>query len=154
MDFSKKTKKEEASSQNKNFLNLPYTDSEDEKEQGADLENQVAAGHEDHPSPTPKNDQSQQVAEASSSKPKESRSQKINQLLRRVYELEVLEREIIRSNERLTKRNIELYDSLQELTKKYTMIKERNIRLMKENTKLYRKIRLSKLQTKYSNPQS
>jgi len=71
-----------------------------------------------------------------------------------VYELEVLEREIKRSNERLTKRNTELYDSLQELTKKYTKLEERNLRLMKDNTKLYRKIRLSKLQTKYSNPQS
>ena len=44
--------------------------------------------------------------------------------------------------------------TLQELTKKYTKLEERNLRLMKDNTKLYRKIRLSKLQTKYSNPQS
>ena len=71
-----------------------------------------------------------------------------------MYELEVLEREIKRTNERLTKRNTELYDSLQELKKKYTKIEERNLRFMKDNTKLYRKIRLSKLQTKYSNPQS
>ena len=52
------------------------------------------------------------MAEASSSK---LRSQKINQLLRQVYELEVLEREIKRTNGRLTKRNVELYDSLQEM---------------------------------------
>ena len=71
-----------------------------------------------------------------------------------MYELEVLEREIKRSNERLTKRNTELYDSLQELTKKYTKLEERNLILMKDNTKLYRKIRLSKLRSKYSNPQS
>ena len=71
-----------------------------------------------------------------------------------MYELEVLEREIKRRNERLTKRNTELYDSLQELKKKYIKLKEINLRLMKDNTKLYRKIRLSKLQTKYQNPQS
>ena len=54
------------------------------------------------------------MAEVSSSKP---RSQKINQLLRQVYELEVLGREIKRTNERLTKRNAKLYDSLQEIKK-------------------------------------
>ena len=108
LDFSEKTEKEEASSQNKNVLNLPYTDSEDEEEQGADLANQVVVGHEDIPSPTPKEYQGEQVVEASYSKPKEPRSQKINQLLRQVYELEVMEREIKRTNGILTKRNVEL----------------------------------------------
>ena len=82
------------------------------------------------------------MVEASSSKP---RSQKINQLLRHVYELEVLEREIKRTNGRLTKRNAELCDSLQEIKRKYTKLEESNIKLMKENTRLYRKLRLSKL---------
>ena len=82
LDFSKKTEKEEDSSQDKNGLNLPYTDSEDEEEQGADLANQVASGHEDLPSPTRREDQGEQVAEASSNNPKEPKSQKINQLLR------------------------------------------------------------------------
>ena len=91
------------------------------------------------------------MAEASSSKP---RSQKINQLLRQVYELEVLEREIKRTNGRLTKRNDELYDSLQEMKRKYTKLEEINLRLRKENTRLYRKSRLSKLQTRNSGPQS
>ena len=94
------------------------------------------------------------MAEASSSKPKEPRSQKINQLLRQVYELEVLDREIKRTNGRLTKRKDELYDSLQEIKIKYTELEESNLRLMKENTRLYRKIRFSKLQTKNSSPQS
>ena len=70
-----------------------------------------------------------------------------------MYELEVLEREIKRTNERLTKINTKLYDSLQELKGKYTNLEETNIRLMKDNTKLYRKIKLSKLQTKNSSPQ-
>ena len=91
------------------------------------------------------------MAEAPSSKP---RSQKINQLLRQVYELEVLEREIKRTNGRLTKRNVELYVSLQEMKRKYTKMEENNLRLMKENTRLYRKMRLSKLQTRNLGPQS
>ena len=82
------------------------------------------------------------MVEASSSK---HRSQKINQLLRQVYELEVLESEIKRTNGRLTKRNAELYESLQEMKRKYTKLEESNLRLRKENTSLYRKIRLSKL---------
>ena len=75
-------------------------------------------------------------------------------MLRKVYELEVLEREIKRTNGRLTKINVELYDSLQELKRKYTKLEEINIRLMKDNTRLYRKIRLSKLETMNSSPRS
>ena len=71
-----------------------------------------------------------------------------------MYELKVLEREIKRTNGILTQRNAELCDSLQELKRKYTKLEESNIRLMKNNTRLYRKIRLSKLQTKNSSPQS
>ena len=87
------------------------------------------------------------MAEVSSSKP---RSQKINQLLRQVYELEMLDREIKRTNGRLTKRNVELYDSLWEIKRNYIKLEESNLRLMKENTRLYRKSRLSKLQTRNS----
>ena len=85
------------------------------------------------------------MEEASSSKP---RSHKINQLLRQVYELEILEREIKRTNEKLTKRNAKLYDSLQEIKRKYTKLEESNIILRKE------KIRLSKLKKGNSIPQS
>ena len=99
----------------------------------------------------PKEDQCEPMTEASSSKP---RSQKIDQLLRQVYELEVLGKEIKRTNERLTRRNDELYDSLQEIKMKYTNLEESNPRLMKEKTRPYRKIRLSKLQTRNSGPQS
>ena len=70
---------------------------------------------------------------------------KINQLLRQVYELEVLEREIKRINGRLTKRNAKLYDSLQEMKMKYTLLQKRNMRLIKDNARIYRKIILSRL---------
>ena len=79
----------------------------------------MALGYEDLPSPTPKEDQDQQVAEVSSSKPNQCRSEKVNQLLRQVYELEVLEREIKRRNEQLTERNVELYENYQNLLEKY-----------------------------------
>ena len=69
-----------------------------------------------------------------------------------MYELEVLEREIKISNERLTKRNTELYDSLQELKKKYTKLEERSLGLMKDNTKLYRKNQVVKTTDKVFKP--
>ena len=47
-----------------------------------------------------------------------------------------------------------MYDSLQEIKRKYTKLEENNIRLMKENTRLYRKIRISKLQMRNSSPLS
>ena len=54
-------------------------------------------------------------------------------------------REIKRTNERLSKRNASLYDSLQEIKRKYTKLEESNLRLRKEKVRLCRKIRLSKL---------
>ena len=99
----------------------------------------------------PKEDLVEQVIGASSRKP---RSQRINQLLRQVYELEVLEREIKRTKERLTKINTELHDSLLEMRGMYTLLQKINMRLMKENARLYREIRLSRLQMNNSNPKS
>ena len=64
-----------------------------------------------------------------------------------------MEREIKRTNGRLTKRNAKLYDSLQEIKIKNTKLKESNIRLRKEKLRLYRKIRLSKLQIRNPSPQ-
>jgi hypothetical protein len=60
----------------KNILNLPYTDFEDEEDQVAAekevslAEDPVTAGYEDLPSPTPKENQGQQIGKASSSKSK------------------------------------------------------------------------------------
>ena len=82
------------------------------------------------------------MAEASSSKP---RSKRINQLLRKVYELEFLDREIKRTNARLTKINNELHDPLLEMRRMYTLLQKINLRLMKDNARIYRKIRLSRL---------
>ena len=83
----------------------------------------------------------------SSSKP---RAQKVNQLLRQVYELEVLEREIKMNNAMLTKRNKQLHDSFLKMRGMYILLKRRNLRYMKDNTRLYRRIRLLRLQVKNS----
>ena len=84
LDFSNRIEKEEAPAQGKNILNLPYTDSEDEEDQGVDLIKQVVVEDEEFPSPTPREDLVEQVTGASSSKP---RSHIVNQLLREVYEI-------------------------------------------------------------------
>ena len=68
LDFSEK--EEEVLAPRKNILNLPYSDSEDEEEHGTNLEDQVTIGQEEFPSPTPKEDQGEPVAEASSNKPR------------------------------------------------------------------------------------
>ena len=97
MDFSAKEK--EAPAQSENILNLPYSDSKEEKEQEVDLTKQVAAEHEDFPSPTPREGQDEPMAETSSSKP---RSQRFNQLLGKIHEMEIVDREIKRNNAILT----------------------------------------------------
>ena len=82
LDLSEKV--EEVLALDRNILNLPYSDFEDEEEQETNLAYQFQIGKEEFPSPTPKEDQGEPVAEASSNKP---RSQKFNQLPRQVYEL-------------------------------------------------------------------
>ena len=89
MDFSGKEK--DAPTQSGNILKLPYSDSEEEKEQEVDLTKQVAAEYEEFPSPTPREDQEEPMEETSSSKP---RSQRINQLLGKIHEMDILEREM------------------------------------------------------------
>ena len=66
-------------------------------------------------------------------------------MLKQVYELEVLEREIKRNNCMLTKRNKELHNYVLEMRGMYVMLKRINIRYMKDNTRLYKMIRLLRL---------
>ena len=91
------------------------------------------------------------MEETSSSK---TRSQKINQLLGKIHEMEILDREIKGNNAILTKKNTELHNSLLEMRGMYVLLKRRNLRLMKDKSRLYRMIRLSRLQKKNSNPSS
>ena len=89
-------------------MNLPYLDSEEEQEEGEDLASQIVAMTEELPSPTPTEQQEEPVEKDSSNKLK---TQKINQLLRKIYEMEILEREIKKNNAALTSRNKLLHKS-------------------------------------------
>ena len=68
LDFS--GKQEEAPTQGENIPNLPYSDLEEEEDQEVDLTKQVAAEHEEFPSPTPREGQDEPMEEASSRKPR------------------------------------------------------------------------------------
>ena len=105
LDFSEKG--QEVETHKENILNLPYSDSEEEQEEGAYLALQIVPVTEALPSPTPK-EQEETTERASSSKPK---TQKINQLLRKIYDMEILEREIKKNNTVLTNRNKLLHKS-------------------------------------------
>ena len=88
------------------------------------------------------------MEEASSRKP---RSQRFNQLLRKLYELEVLEREIKRTNAVLTKKKTQFNNSLLEMKGRYFLLQKRNLRFMKDNTRIYGMIILLRLQMKNPN---
>ena len=64
-----------SSASDRNILNLPHLDFEEEEGQEVDLTEQVAIEHEDFPSTTPKEGQDEPMEETSSRKP---RAQRIN----------------------------------------------------------------------------
>ena len=70
--------------------------------------------------------------------------------------MEVLERELKRTNETLTKRNKILHKSYLEQRERYIFLKRLNKRYLKDNTRLYRMVRIQRLQLKESksNPSS
>jgi hypothetical protein len=93
------------------------------------------------------------VEEASSTKPKSSRAQKINKILQQVYEMEVLERVIKKYNTDLTGINAELFKINQTLKENHDKIKYRNMVLIRENMKLYGQLRILRLKLKeYQSP--
>ena len=69
-------------------------------------------------------------------------------MLRQVYEIEILEREIKKNNAALTSRNKLLHKSYLEQREMYIFLKRLNKRYLKDNTRLYRMIRLQRLQLK------
>jgi hypothetical protein len=84
----------------KNPLNLPYSESDSEKEMEK-AHDTLQTKHDvklkiNTPPSKPSETQRQPKAEASSSKPQKGKTRKINKLLREIYEMEVLERVIIK----------------------------------------------------------
>ena len=96
------------------------------------------------PSPTLE-EQEEPIERASLSKHK---TQNINQFLRKIYEMEILEREIKKNNAALTSRNKLLHKSYLEQREGYILLKRLNTRYLKDNTRLYGMIRLQRLQLK------
>ena len=70
--------------------------------------------------------------------------------------MEVLEREIKKNNAALTSRNKLLHKYYLEQRERYIFLKRLNTRYLKDNTRLYRMIRLQRLQLKEAkaNPSS
>ena len=122
MDFSEKG--QEVETHNENILNIPYSDSKEEKEEYVALALQIVLVSEAIPSPTPQ-EQEERTEKASSSKPK---TQKIDQLLRQIYEMEVSEREIKKINTILTKRNKQLQNAFWEMRGAYILLERRHRR--------------------------
>ena len=70
--------------------------------------------------------------------------------------MEILEREIKKNNATLTSKNKLLHKSYLEQRERYIFLKRLNIRFLKDNTRLYKMIRLQRLQLKEAkaNPSS
>jgi hypothetical protein len=71
---------------------------------------QVVDDYPNLPTPTPPEEHNTPLAEASASRPTPTISQKINKLLKKVYELEYSKKQIKKKNAQLIDRNVELYD--------------------------------------------
>jgi hypothetical protein len=166
LDFSKDAEKAEEPPVDKKILNLPYTDSEDEENQVAAeqevslAEDPVTTGYEDLPSPTPKEEHELQVAEASSSKPKQNRSKKIKKLKEKIAQQEVLERVIKARYETLSKNFAETSAALERLAHESVKEKKKKKKIVKDYNSLWRvamhlkkKVRLLRLQAMSSRPQ-
>jgi hypothetical protein len=88
------------------------------------------------------------LEKASPNRPRLAKSKKINQLLKKVYELEVSKKQIKKKNVELVDRNVELYDINQGVMDKHDKTQYGNKLLMKENTNLYRQLRILRLKMK------
>ena len=66
--------------------------------------------------------------------------------------MEILERDIKKNNATLTRRNKMLHKSYLEMRERYVFLKRLNKRYLKDNTRLYRMIRLQRLQMNDAKP--
>ena len=106
----------------------------------------------DLPTPTPPEEQEQTEVKQTENIPSASQSNKVNQLLRELYNSKHVEKQVSLKNAELIERNVKLYDRNQDMKQKYEKTLERNKMLMKDNVSLYRKIRILRLQLKELQP--
>jgi len=128
--------------QGKNPLNLPYSESESDNEQPQEAEQQeqdvgqqveITEVEEVPPSAGP------------STEPSSPKRSKVNMLLQELFRSKDNEKQTKIHNSHLIQRNMKLYDRSQEIIALHNKTIERNGRLMRENAKLYRQLRLLKL---------
>ncbi len=150
--FGKEGEKSKGLVEGDNPLNLPYSDSELEPEQieaqGKEQADQIVDDYPNLPTPTPLEEHNTLVAKQFASKTALPRSRKINQLLKKVYDLEYSENQVKKKNAQLLGINLELYDMSQEIKGKNDKTLERNKLVMRDNAKLYIRLRLLRLQMK------
>jgi hypothetical protein len=138
---------------NKNILNLPYTESEDEEHQiETGYKDSVTTGHdnsifvdiytpsyENLPSPTPQEEQEPQIADASSRKRvNQSKSKQIKNLKKKIVEQEVLERVIKTRYETLSKNFAESNSALERIAHGRIKEKKKKDKIVKNYNSLWR----------------
>jgi hypothetical protein len=153
LNFNSEEGEAKESPANKNILNLPYTDSENE-------EHHIETGHEDSvttgrenfvfvdiyrasyenlPSPTPREEKEPQIADASYRKcVKQSKSKEIKKLKRKLAEQEVLERVIKTRYETLSKNFAESNSALEILAHESIREKKKKDKIVRDYNNLWR----------------
>jgi hypothetical protein len=140
LDFSQATEGQ-ASAPDKNVLNLPYTDSEEDLES---VEGEIPEQAAPEEAPFSPKVPDLEIPEASTSKAKKSASRKIKNLEKEVMELRLLERVVKSQNETIKQTSSEVRDCFERLAKMHIKLEKRNQRVLEENKKLYKMVRCLK----------
>ena len=136
-----------------NLLNLPYSDSGSEAEPPAAGKGEQGG---DLPTPTPPEktlpDKGKQPVDSdvnsSPSMAGPSQDEKISKLFKDLHDARQTAKDLKDEKCELIGRNLAMYDIYQEMKEKFNDVLERNKMLMRDNTALYRKIRILRLQAK------
>ena len=129
-----------------NPLNLPYPDSESDGGQPQE------AGEQSQDSTQHMQEEGQQIETTDieeippsaehSTEPSSPKRSRINMLLQELFRSKDNEKQTKIHNSHLIQRNMKLYDRIQEIIALHNKTIERNSRLMRENARLYRQLRL------------
>jgi hypothetical protein len=157
MDFNEDT--EQAAPKKTNFLNFPYSDSDEEPEkEEVPVDENIEFSMEQ--APETEMFTNPEKGETSSSKRKQNKSKKIKKLKERIAQQEVLERVLKARYETLSKNFAETSAALERLAHESVKEKKKKKKIIKEYNSLWRvamhlkkKVRLLKLQAMPSRPQ-
>jgi hypothetical protein len=146
LDFSQATEGQ-ASAPDKNVLNLPYTDSEEDLES---VEGEVPEQAAFEEAPFSPEVPDLEIPEASTSKAKKSTS-KIENLKEEISEMKLLERVIKSQNQTISNTSDEVRDCFERLAKMHVKEQKRNKKLLKENRKLLKMVRGLRIKLRLKN---